>query len=411
MSNRAIILVSLLVNLGLAAWAFHLHSRRNVNLDVQTERPAAVDNRIEPGTLPRPKTTVATSEQDAPFSWAQVESADYKDYIARLRTFGCPEQTIRDIITADVNKLYAPKYRVLMPGGGGVREYWKVQPSYYSKAERERQDNLRALEKEKSALLVALLGVDPIKQKQKENGFVDYYERLLSFLPDEKRTVARDIHDQYERQLQKFYVGVFQDDEERKQMRAIREQRLAALAQVLTPEELRRYDMSTSQTGTQLRYDLDGFKPTQDEFEKIFAFRKAREEALEPIYDGNDTAAQEKRRAVQAEIDTQVKDLLGETRYAEYKRAQDYGYKELVRVLNRYELPEELAAKAYEVKTDLEGKAKQLRENSSMSSDQKKEAAKALRAQADEFFNQQLGEKAYKSYQRQGGYWLNNISR
>src|SRR5438045_4083586 len=40
-------------------------------------------------------------------SWSHVESPDYAVYIANLRSIGCPEQTIRDIIIADVNALYA----------------------------------------------------------------------------------------------------------------------------------------------------------------------------------------------------------------------------------------------------------------------------------------------------------------
>jgi hypothetical protein len=43
------------------------------------------------------------------FSWRSIESADYKEYIANLRAIECPEQTIRDIIIADVNKLYGPR--------------------------------------------------------------------------------------------------------------------------------------------------------------------------------------------------------------------------------------------------------------------------------------------------------------
>ena len=41
------------------------------------------------------------------FQWNQLESADYLTYITNLRGIRCPEQTIRDIITADVHALYA----------------------------------------------------------------------------------------------------------------------------------------------------------------------------------------------------------------------------------------------------------------------------------------------------------------
>src|SRR5882724_337599 len=43
------------------------------------------------------------------FTWQQVESDDYPSYVANLREIGCPEQTVRDIIIADVNAVYARK--------------------------------------------------------------------------------------------------------------------------------------------------------------------------------------------------------------------------------------------------------------------------------------------------------------
>ena len=51
------------------------------------------------------KITIVTNS----LRWAQLESEDYQTYIARLRGIGCPEQTIRDIIIADLDKLLAPE--------------------------------------------------------------------------------------------------------------------------------------------------------------------------------------------------------------------------------------------------------------------------------------------------------------
>jgi hypothetical protein len=55
-------------------------------------------------------TTVA-----AAFQWGQIESPDYPEYIAKLRAFGVPEKTIRDLIIADVQKLYRPRLAALRP--------------------------------------------------------------------------------------------------------------------------------------------------------------------------------------------------------------------------------------------------------------------------------------------------------
>ena len=40
------------------------------------------------------------------FHWGQLESSDYREYIANLRAIGCPEATVRDIIFADVRSYF-----------------------------------------------------------------------------------------------------------------------------------------------------------------------------------------------------------------------------------------------------------------------------------------------------------------
>src|SRR5437773_1145152 len=60
------------------------------------------------------------------FSWQQVESDDYPTYIVNLRDIGCPEQTVRDIIIADVNALYARKrsLEIVTP----EQQWWRTEP-------------------------------------------------------------------------------------------------------------------------------------------------------------------------------------------------------------------------------------------------------------------------------------------
>jgi hypothetical protein len=45
-------------------------------------------------------------EETKPFKWSQLESADYRTYIKNLRDIGCPEPTLRAIVTSDVEKAY-----------------------------------------------------------------------------------------------------------------------------------------------------------------------------------------------------------------------------------------------------------------------------------------------------------------
>ena len=63
--------------------------------------PAAVSVQND-GTV---KTNVVIRREN--FTWSEVESTNYDIFIKNLRAIGCPEQTIRDIIVTDLDRLYA----------------------------------------------------------------------------------------------------------------------------------------------------------------------------------------------------------------------------------------------------------------------------------------------------------------
>src|SRR5262245_59064976 len=47
------------------------------------------------------------------FDWASVETSDYKQYVQNLRAMGFPEELVRRIAIADVDKLYEAKEKPL----------------------------------------------------------------------------------------------------------------------------------------------------------------------------------------------------------------------------------------------------------------------------------------------------------
>ena len=109
---RTMLRISILLNCALlGCLAFLLLNGRRVRH--QTEAPTEANN-----LPPVPETVMAApgaspTAKVKPFHWSQIESADYRTYIANLRAIGCPEQTIRDIITADVDSLYAARRQPL----------------------------------------------------------------------------------------------------------------------------------------------------------------------------------------------------------------------------------------------------------------------------------------------------------
>jgi len=106
---NAVLKVSLCGNLVLFAIVLCLMARirsvsRNPTLASQAA-PTHVESADQTtNLLEEPRQAVISG-----FHWSQLESSNYTIYIANLRCVGCPEQTIRDIITADVDSFYAPK--------------------------------------------------------------------------------------------------------------------------------------------------------------------------------------------------------------------------------------------------------------------------------------------------------------
>jgi len=98
--------LSLVLNLFLAALAaWFAHAAR------LARRPPSHQSSAEKADLTH--RTTDPIQLFRPIRWRDIESTEYQTYIANLRNIGCPEQTIRDIIVADVHSLYSPRFRAL----------------------------------------------------------------------------------------------------------------------------------------------------------------------------------------------------------------------------------------------------------------------------------------------------------
>src|SRR5438132_919174 len=141
---RSLALVSAGINIALMA-AWFLSARHSVRNRVT---PAATaEGGADQG---RPKTILRRQF----FSWREVESRDYPTYIANLRDIGCPEQTIRDIIIADVNALFAQKRATEMVTAES--QWWRSEPD--PAVVQAAADKAKALDEERRVLLTRLLG-------------------------------------------------------------------------------------------------------------------------------------------------------------------------------------------------------------------------------------------------------------
>jgi hypothetical protein len=146
---KAMLKISLLLNGGLFSGLIFVLAAGRMN-----HSPAAPPVQMDStpaAAAPVPATTVPAEGEARPFTWSQIESSDYGTYIANLRRIECPEQTIRDLIMADVDSLYASRREPLkqnMPGSDFAGRLALEQ-------------DLQALRDEETSLITALLGAPP----------------------------------------------------------------------------------------------------------------------------------------------------------------------------------------------------------------------------------------------------------
>ncbi len=415
MNTKPVLVLSLLLNLALVlvlAWGL-------LNKPVRTEAVSPAVQASETASEAKPPSessgaampAIAPTPSAQAFDWRLVESEDYKKYIANLRAIGCPEETIRDIIIADVNKLFESRKRTLRGAATNRFEYWKTGNVFAGFMDPERIEQEQALAREKRELLTELLGVAP-EEKPNLLAAFNPFESLLDFLPDGKQTAVLELYQKYQAKMLKGFSGGTPDADDLKQMQKTQRELESELAAMLTPQEFEDYQLRMSQTAMTMRMQLASFDPNEQEFRDIFQLKKAFDDEFGMFgLNLTDAAEQSRREAATQELNGRLKTLLGEARYAEYERSQDYVYQGLHRVAEKHELGKEAAVKVYDMKKVAEEQARNVRRNTTLTRDQRDGALRDIRAETENSIRAVFGEQAFRSYQNQpGAFWLKGLS-
>ncbi len=347
-----------------------------------------------------PETTVTnTLAVTNDFRWAQLESEDYRAYIARLRNIGCPEQTIRDIVIADVDKLLAPKMQAANPRARDVKFWQPIEQELWEDA--EQKDALRKqreVDFEKREVIRQLLGLDLVGERLRVQGQEDYYGQRLDFLPEEKRARVRTALDQFadqERALLEQQVEEGGTPAGSEDFAKLREQKNAALAQMLTPQERQQYDLWFSPSAAAVRDSVYGMNASEAEFMKLYQLHRSFAEKQ-----GDNFGPW---NAEWVNYQKQVQETLGEQRYAEYQRAQDNDYRELLRTTTRFKLGPDVAAQLYSYKQPVEEARAEVLAEPAYTSRQRAAALQAITEETQRALREALGDKAFRYYDRRAG--------
>lgn len=367
----------------------------------------------------KPETIDPAASPDVPsmtFDWHQVESEDYRDYIANLRSIGCPEETIRDIIKADVDKLYKSKSKELQPETEPF-EYWKTGNAWIA-AMQPNPESMQAqndLNKEKRSVLKTLLGEDYEPETSWVESMVafDPYERMLDSIPSSKRASIMEIYQSYALKQAELAQGGAMDQEDMKALADLQRARNAELADLLSPEELRDFELRMSETSMMLRSQMNGFQPTKEEFEQIFDLKKVMDDEF-GSYGRSMTNSEDRERyqSAQQEFEQGVKSVLGEERYGDYKMSQDYTYQGIKKTAERNDIDVAVAKDLYNSMKTAQETATQVRNNQQLDMAQKREMLQGIRSETESLFVESIGQEGFEAYKKENyAHWLNQIDR
>ena len=338
------------------------------------------------------------------FTWRLLESADFKRYIDNLRSVGCPEQTIQDIIIAEVNKLYAGKEAALRLRPEHLKPWEVFGASPYAEMDRERK--FRQLMREKRTLLRDLLGIDVPQEVPSiwARSSDSAQEAALAKLPEGKRELVREIQEQLwdkQQELQARTMG-FWEPEDQQEMQRLQKEYRDALANALAPDELLAYQLATSPTARNLRSELSAFSASDQEFRDIFRLRQQVENATMDLR-GNDPEANRKRMEAHQQMDQQLRTMLGEQRYAEYQRSRDYQYRNLTRLARDNSLPPDTAGKAYDMNQLAMQEAAKIRSQQDLPREERDALLRQMQADLDSSMGNLLGPQVYQRFQQNYG--------
>jgi hypothetical protein len=358
---------------------------------------------------PSPKPLLVYQTND--FHWSQLESTNYREFIANLHAVGCPESTIKDIIVTDVMRLYAQR-RGQYYHNGRPFQYWETNDKRKLTEPQieERDQQLAQIDKELPAVLRELLGINYERELNKYFVDADQDNSRLAFLSEDQRAQVLSLREQFEGKREWILYNLQNGKpgaSDIEQLRQIDQEQDEALAQVLSPQEKEQYELSTSATADRLRQQLIGFNPTEEEFRDLYQRQKAIDDAYE-FEDTNDATVIAAKASDEAEMMKAFKGNLAGDRVAQFDRSQDPDYQNLCVLSQRYELPVDAAGTLLDMRRAAEEERQKLLSNKNIPPERVEAALQAIQAETEKAARATLGEKAFLQYS-QSAAWIKNL--
>jgi hypothetical protein len=381
------LILSLVANVFLAIFLYIATE----TLEVPTVPPSTMDN----GLLI--KTNVVVRHEN--FTWDQIESTNYVVFIKNLHAVGCPEQTIRDIIISEVNRLYARRRldEVAYPS----YQWWRSEPD--ASVVQAAAAKLEALETERRGVLTSLLGLGWDAQSNEliaARGGITLTGPILGDLPPEAKEAVYAIAARAQLKIEAYQAAQLGQNKavDPMEMVRLREEPLMQLVSVLNPAQYEEYALRYSPSAQQLREQMRSIALTQDQFRDLFNAINSINGQPVFYYTGKDPILLGQQQQLRAQSDAIIKATLGEQLYAAYQLNQDPLYRSSKATAEQLGVPDASVMSVYEINRATQAELDRIRKDTNMTSDEKVEALSQTQVEQQQSLEQILGPEAFERW-------------
>lgn len=361
---------------------------------------------VAPGSA-TPATTATASTREP--LWSGLQADSYDEAISRLRAAGCPPREIAAVIRAMIHA-WTTERRQALGYGNESQPYWKGRQFFAGSRSNLEMNKvwLEAQRLERTYLLTPeLFGADEAQLRV-------YRERFGTLDTEKLRRIALLESEYNEKNMQatlartSTQAGASVHSPDPRQYEQVQKEREAAIQAILSPAEYAAYEVRNGSIANSLRSRLENFRPTEQEYLALYAIEKRRRDANSSAA----TLTPQQRREANDAYQAEIKAALGPERAADLEAVSRAGSDRLPALVARLNLPLTTVSAVNAVRDDTNIRAKAIRENSQLTTEQRATQLDALAAEAETdlrtLFVTPRGLDAYKDIK---GVWLRDLAK
>lgn len=334
-------------------------------------------------------------------------TSDVKTLHAQLLALGFSEANARALAMRVLWLPYYEKQRELRAAKNGPdKPYWQDSSSSaasYTAGERKELRDLASKIRQKA---LEAFGTN-IGDTGAEAASARY-----SFLPQEKIAMLLDLQRDYGEMGAEIREesNRFKLPSDAGKQRLLYEEFQKDIKAALTPEEFAAYEQRFSPTAQAARRSFATIEATEAEYLAAYNAMKAvdNEYPMTAQAPGRETLAA--RSKAYREAFAEIKNILGEERYAAFQRAQNSDYRNLQAAADRFQIPAGTINNVYNLRDTASAESQRITADTALSADDKKQALKNLAAQIKAQVRSQLGEEVGDAYLEKNMMWLQRMS-